>query len=392
MTAAGSAALPVASPDVRASLRLAGVLAVSWMVLLVIGFAMLRQPGALAEGNPVSGGRAAFVSASVGAMNGFVLDFAHPGDFSPGVRAVFVLQTLSSLLLTLVGGGVLWARVLGRPYSDAQVTRTAIVMLLIGVAVGLLAHRGDEGYGVAVVRGLCALGNGGVLFGASPRPGPVFSLGLVPLSLLGSLGVVVVRDLYHACFGTSKLPDHAVRVVTLTAVVYLAAVGLLMAATHVAGHAWRAELTRFDALVWTARGWGEPVEFASGFSDGVFAILLGVAAVGVGTAGTAGALGVGWLFTVPQRLRATILNGLTAQAVIAAATMAALAWFEPSLFPARRVLVTLSAVMNLGLSHDALSITGTSLFALTAAMIAAKLAPLVLFAYTLLRPPAETTP
>ena len=389
MTTAAPAEVPIASPNARASLRLVGVLAGSWLVLLVIGFAMLRQPNALAAGNPVSGGRAAFVSASVGAMNGFMLDFARPADFSAGVRAVFVLQTVSSLLLTLIGGGVLWARVLGRPYSDAQVTRTAVGMIVIGVAVGMLTHRGEESMGTAAIRGLCVLGNGGVLFGDAPRPGLIFSLGLVPLSLVGSFGTVVVRDLVNAVFRSDRLSEHASRVVTLTAVVYLLGIGLLMAAEHVAGKAWRPELARFDGLVWMARGWGDPIEFASNFTDGVFAILLGIAVIGVGTAGTAGALGVGWLFTVPPRLRPTILNGLTAQAVIAAGTLALLAAFEPSLYPARRLLLTISAVMNLGLSHDALSITGTSLFALTAAMVAAKLAPLVLFAHALLRPPVE---
>jgi hypothetical protein len=333
------------------------------------------------------------MSANVGAMNGFSLDFARPDDFSPAVRGLFVLQTLSGLLLSLIGGGVLWARVLGRPYTDGQLTGTALAMAAVAAAVGLLTHHGEDGFGTSLMRGLCAFGNGGVLFGDPPATGPRLSLGLVPMSVLGSLGVVVVRDITTTLFRGGKLPDHAARVLTLTAALYVVALGLLLAGEHVATTPMGPALTRFDALVWAARGWGEPIEYASAWSNGTLAVLLAVAAVGVGTAGTAGAMGLAWLVTVPQRLRPMILNGLTAQAVIAAAALASLAWCEPTLYPVRRALLVVSAVMNLGLSHDALSITGLSLFTLAAAMIAAKLMPLILLALTLLKSkPAETLP
>jgi hypothetical protein len=60
-----------------------------------------------------------------------------------------------------------------------------------------------------------------------------------------------------------------------------------------------------------------------------------------------------------------------------------LAWLEPTLQPTRRLLIVLSAVMNLGVSHQPISITGVGLCALSLVILAAKVLPLVVFAAAL---------
>ena len=375
----------VASPRLKGSLRLVGWLAASWVLLLIVGFFMLRDPSALAASNRVSPARAAFTSINVGALAGFASDFAKPDDFSKPVQVIFVLQTLCGLLLSLVGGGVLLARLLNRTYSDGRLTATALLMMVAAFAVGVTSA--EPGTAIAGgFRGLSALGCGGILFGDVPPPGVLFTGLLVPLSLIGSLGVVVVTDIILALLHKRPLGDHGWRVLTLTAGVYLLAMLAMLLVSPPGPDGLVGSLLRNDGLFWTAHAWGMPLTFASSWHGGLIGPLLVVMLIGVGTAGTAGAMGLGWIITLPARLRNIAFNGLTAQAVLAAATLAILAFFEPTLPPIRRALLVGSAVMNLGLSHEPLTLTGLSLFTLAACIAMAKLLPLVVLALALRSP------
>ena len=383
MTAAPAAP---AAPDVRASLRVVGYLAGSWLLLLVVGFLSLRSPTALAASNRVSGDRAAFESINVGALAGFTLDFARPDDFAPAVRAVFVMQTLSGALLALAGGGILWARLLNRRHSDARLTATALLLMAVAGALGCATVRHGESTATAAVRGVSALGCGGVLFGnAVPPAAAAFKFVLVPLCVLGSLGVVVVTDCVARLRRRPVSIGHASRVLALTAGVYVVGVAVIALLLHDADTPWQQTLVRADALVWSAHAWGLAGDYASSWPGGVLAAVLAVAAVGTGSAGSASAFGLGWLVTAPKRLQAVVVNGLFAQGVLASLTLAGLALFDSTLVPARRLLVAVSAVMNLGLSHEPLNLTGAGLFVLAAAVLAGKLLPLAVFALALRR-------
>lgn len=372
----------VASPRLKDSLRLVGWLAASWVLLLIVGFFMLRDSSALAAGNRVSPARAAFMSINVGSLAGFACDFAKPDDFSKSVRAIFVLQTLCGLLLSLVGGGVLLARLLNRTYSDGRLTATALLMMAAAFAIGVSSA--DPGTAIASgFRGLSALGCGGILFGEVPPPGVLFTGLLAPLSVIGSLGVVVVTDIILALRHKLPLGDHGWRVLTLTAGLYLLAMLAMLLVSPPGPDGLVGSLLRNDGLFWTAHAWGVPLSFASSWHGGLLGPVLVVMLIGVGTAGTAGAMGLGWMITLPAKLRNIAFNGLTAQAVLAAATLAILAFYEPTLPPIRRALLVGSAVMNLGLSHEPLTLTGLSLFTLAACIAIAKLLPLAVMVVAL---------
>ncbi|MGC4032324.1 MAG: hypothetical protein QM754_11445 [Tepidisphaeraceae bacterium] len=383
MTAAPARAI---SPTARASLRLAGVLVATWLLLLVIGFLAMRTPEALGAGHPVSSDRAAFVSANVGALTGFSIDFARPDDFKPAVRAIFVLQTISGVMLSLVGGGVLWARLLGRPYSDARLAGTALGMMIAAAGVGLFTIRPDESLLTGAMRGLCALGCTGSLFGDAVLPGSnAFKLVCVPLSVIGSFGVVIFSDLYDRARGRPVLIGHAGRVLMMTAVVYLGGVLWIGGVFRNANDGWRESLVQGDALTWAGHSLGVAAEGASRWPENTLTAVVAIAIIGVGSAGTAASFGLAWIWTGPRRLQAIITDGLVGQAMLASVTLASLAWMDTTLKTGERVLVAVSAVMNLGLSHDSLKLTGPGLFVLAASIIAAKLLPIVIFASGLLR-------
>lgn len=377
-----------ALPDSRASVRLVIWLAASWLLLLVIGFFVLRSPDALAASNRVSTDRAIFTTANIGTMAGFTADYARPDDFSTPVKSIFVLQTLASTLLSLAGGGALLARLLKRPETDSQITAIALGLIVLAFVLGIgTAQHGDAL--TAGFRGITALGCGGLIFGEMAIPGPAFSLLVVPLSVLGSFGVLVVGDLFRAAFFRKPLHSHTWRVLLLTAVMFLIGTGLLLLADPPGEEGFRPTLLAHDALFWSARGWGDPVTYASGWNAGTIWLVMAIIVLGSGTAGTAGNFGLGWLLTLPKSVKAVAYNGLTVAALQAAITLAVLANFEPTLSPVRRALLVASAIMNVGLSHEALNITGVSLIALAVCMIVAKLLPLVVIAFAVGRGSAD---
>lgn len=381
---AAAADAPARSPSTAASVELAIFLAAAWAVLLVVGFIALRTSDALGASNRVSPDRAAFVSTNVGSIAGFVNDFAKPDDFAAGVRAVFVIQTLSGLLLSLIGGGVLLARLLGRPYSNGRLIGTALAMLALAAVGGCLTVRPGEMIGNAALRGLNALACGGVLFDELPTPGGMFSLALVPLSLIGSLGVIVLNDLFDSLRYRKRWPEHTAAVLTLTGATYVAGTIAMAVMSPTIDAGWPARFVQADAAFWSARAWGLPTAAAVEALHATPWTVVALMAVGVGTAGSAGAIGLGWLITARRgRLRSAVVNGLTAQILLAAAAWAVLAWFEPTLQPPRRLVLIVSAVMNLGLSHTPVSITGVGVLTLAFVTVAAKVLPLIVFASAL---------
>ncbi|HEX8325060.1 MAG TPA: hypothetical protein VF595_14240 [Tepidisphaeraceae bacterium] len=368
----------------RGSLRWVGGLALTWALLLVVGFLALRTRDALGARNSVSFDRALFTTANIGSAAGFVVDFAKADDFALGVRILFVLQTLAGIALSLVGGGMLLARLLGRTYSDRRLILTGFGLMSLALLAGCFTVRPGEPIGVAAFRGMCALGNTGLNFGESPRPGLAFSLALVPMSLLGSLGVVVINDLLAHFRGHNSPDGHAGRVVTLVALVYMVGTCAIAKLSMNDGFD-SSQLPAADALFWSAHHWGLAGEGIARtyWPLNLTYVVAAVIAIGVGTAGTATAFGLAWLFTMPPRLRTIVSNGLMIQLFLAVSLHTTLAWMEPTLQPTRRLLIVLSAVMNLGVSHQPISITGVGLCALSLAILAAKVLPLVVFAAAL---------
>ena len=372
-------ALPTdgSGPDRRASLRLVGWLAGSWLVLVLVGVVMLRMPDALRARNPVSLARALFTSVNVAACCGFAQEFARPDDFQWPVRAMFVLQTMAGGLLSLAGGGVLLARWLGRPYGDGRITAVALLLLGGGLFVGPLT--GIRTPGAAAFGGLSAVACSGIGFGDEPRAGALgFTLVLVPLGVVGSLGVVVVCDVIEFFRRRVPLPSHAARVLTLTAVLYLA--GTAAVAMTAPAPTARQTLLDASAVTGSARGYGLAVQFASAWHGGTLAVVLLVLLVGTGTAGAAGNMGLGWLATLDRRRRGPAVNALLAQSMLLSGTLLVLARVDPTLPALRRLLLVVSASMNVGLSHEPVSITGPGLIAVAVCVLLGKLLPLAFLA------------
>ncbi|MBC7782615.1 MAG: hypothetical protein H7144_02155 [Burkholderiales bacterium] len=357
------------------SLSLVGWLIVAWLGMLVLGFLSLRIPGALAAANPVSVARAVFTSANVNTLTGFPQTFAAPDEFRTSVQMVFLMQLLSGALLTLIGGGVLLARVLGLPHSDSRIATTGLLMIIGAGLVGLATSAPGESLISGFSRGVGALCGSAMTFGRLRGPDdPVLNIALAPLSLMGGFGTLVPLMLYERLVRRSMLNAHALKVMTVVAGIYL----LGMAAIYALG-AWRGSemtLSRGSALIMSAIGYGYSNELISELPRGTDWILMAVMLVGFGTAGT-GAWGIAWLWTLPQTLLPRALIACAVQAAMLLAAVIVLSQTEPQLAAERILMLCVGSVTNVGLAHTPVAITGPGLQILAALEVAARLLPLV---------------
>ncbi|MGN6728012.1 MAG: hypothetical protein ACTHLZ_18985 [Tepidisphaeraceae bacterium] len=367
-----------ALPDVQRSITLVRWLAASWVVLLIVGYSSLRTPTALAARNFVSADRGIFTTVNVATQTGFAQQFAKPDDFAPPVQWIFALQTFSGTLLSVVGGGVLLARVLKLPHTDSRIAGAGLILIAFGMAAGLLTWHTGESAQRAAFRGLAAVSCSGLAFGATPGPtSPGFVGVLAPLSVLGSFGALVLLELIDA-LRTRRLPaEHVRRVLELAGCLYFAATLVLTTLFKLDGQTLRSSVLRASALVISARGYGLPLEFSDQWPRGVAWALVVILLIGVGTAGAAGSLGYGWLMTLPATCWRALHRMVFWQATLLIGALLLLLQTEPQLAADRLILLVAGAGMNVGLSHEPVSITGWGLVILALVMVWGKLLPLL---------------
>ena len=368
---------PVA-PIAAHSLSLVRWLFASWVVLLVVGYVSLRTPTALGARNFVSYDRAIFTTVNVATQTGFAESFAKPESFAVPVQWIFALQTLSGALLSVVGGGVLLARVLKLPHSDGRIAATGLILLCIGMGLGLLTWHDHESLQRAAFRGLGAISCSGLTFGQVPDAGScAFTLLLGPLSIVGSFGVVAALEIIDAVRRRRRLNEHVRRTIELAGTTYCIGGIVIAALLGLEGASFRSAVARASGLVLAARGYGLPFEFAEQWPRDVVWAVIAVIVIGTGTAGAVGSMGVGWLVTMPEVAWRRLLKILAWQTGILLAALMFVLQSDPQLPADRLVLLIASAGMNVGLSHEAVSMTGPGLVVLAVVMLVGKLIPLV---------------
>src|SRR6476659_6964650 len=104
-------------------------------VSLVIGFFIMRLPGATVAGNELSVERTIFTVFNAATGTGFQQNVAIDQYGPLGKACVIALMTVGTLM-TLIIGGLAVVRVAGMPYSEAQVVRTTIITFVLAVFAG----------------------------------------------------------------------------------------------------------------------------------------------------------------------------------------------------------------------------------------------------------------
>ena len=214
---------------------------------------------------------------------------------------------------------------------------------------------------------------------------------LLPMSILGGLGLPVLMDLLDALRRKRPLSNHTWAVLRLFALVYLVAVALLFVLRFPenAKEA-KAILLSSSAAAINTRSAGIPIEFAADFARPVQWILILLMAIGAAPGGTGGGLKVtslGHLYTgirdlfagrAPGRVFGIALAWFASFGSLIFLSFLFLLWTDPGLDADRLFFIATSAATNCGLAHDRITIVRTGMHVLTISMLLGRILPLAI--------------
>jgi trk system potassium uptake protein TrkH len=392
----------------------AGANVVRWMFpayifMILVGFFALRTPGVMPAGNDLNPDRAVFTSVNAATLTGFQLSM-HPSIFSVGGKLMVLGLTVLGTLFTLVVGGMAVKRVLGLAWPDGRLVRVALVVEAFVLMLGAFSSGGGGAEKVlgGMVQTAAAWGNSGLYVESAPVQTEVYThVVLLPLALLGGLGLVVILEVIDALVGRRPVSRHTQVVLRVTAALFLigVAMGVLLQVMDLEALGWRRDgsetwgaglrrlmpqiVTNASVTAINARTAGFAMLPAYAFPRAMAFFIVLLMMVGASPGGTGGGLKTTTLYvllTTPGKL----LRGeaVSRTAGIAAAWLGMylgalvfvhmmLLWLEPQMPGDRVLFVTVSALSNVGLSHDVVTMTRGSLLLVSAAMFFGRITPLL---------------
>jgi trk system potassium uptake protein TrkH len=372
---------------------------IAFLLFNVLAILAFHLPGVAISGQELSFRRTVFAAVNATTLTGFQQDV---GSSLVGADVLRLALTLGGTLFTLIAGGMAVARIARMRYTDGQVARCAFVAVLAATVVGaaILLDR-DRTLISAVLQSASAFGNSGLYAGHLPgvmdwRTHAV----LMPLAFAGALGVPVLMELFDRLTGARRLSAHSGTVLILAAGVYLLGTGvivLLDATQSTPVHAandWRYSFAQASTFAVNARSSGFPFEYAAAFARPAQWAIVALMLVGGAPGGAAGGLKATTLLRAAGGVRGILAGRAVPRSVGVAFTFVAvyvaflfvgfmlLLHSEPDMGADRLLFLCVSAVGNVGLSYDPVSVTGNGLFTLSALMLAGRLVPLWILWWT----------
>ena len=384
----------------------AGVIVPAFVLMIVVGYALFAHGVGTVAGNELSRPASLLVAVNAATLTGFQ-QARNPGEYTAAGQVITLALMVGGSLFALVGGGLAVVRIARLPYRDWTVAIAAGACVVAAAAVGAVADRGparstfDGAYQAVSAFGNCGLFTGRLPAGGNGRTWCL----LLPLAVLGSLGVPVLLDLARG-----RASAHTRRVLTLTAAVYLLSVATLvptlavretMAATLAAVPAATSTASR---LAVNARSAGFPFEFVTALQAAAAVPLFVVMAVGGAAGGTAGGVKVTTVAVVAEGTWAAVrgrpigrafgvaVGWVLVYGAVVLATATGLLLTDPELRADRVLFLAASAVGNVGLSHDPVSPAPAGMFVLSAAMLIGRVGPVLLLWTVADRMPDVTDP
>lgn len=387
--------------------RLAGATLAAWFLLLVVAPFILRSGSVVAHGNETTVDRAVFTAISTATLTGFqqTMGVREMREVGMGGPLLLLALTLAGSFMTLMVGGLAAARILRMRQSLLQIlwaVSTAILLTTLGGAAALAAS-GEPVFG-AIFHSTCAFANSALWLGSNPSTSAGSTwLVLLPLVILGGLGLPVLMEASDRFFGGPPLSRHSRLVLMLAGLTYLfGLIALILAQTPAAWSggwfAWRNTLASCSVAAINARTAGIPFESPAVFTVAGQWLLMALMLIGAAPAGTASGLKTTTLWQLARGVR-DILGGRPAPRPVGIAAVwlglfllalftgvLLLATTDPQIAPDRLLFLCCSAIANVGLSHDPVSITGPGLIVLSLLMLAGRLGALAVLWWM-----AETT-
>ena len=384
------------SPELRARALVLLVSAIAaYGILIVGGYLLLRSEVATVRGNELGPDRALFAAVNAVTLTGFQQSLGI-AEYRPAGQMIILALTIGGSLVSLIVGGRLVSLILRLPYRSGQIATAAILLHAIAIFAGGMFARAPAGNAfVGMFHGVSALANSGLAMNDLPGPDTASTqLLLLPLGVVGGLGITVLLELWSYARHRRPLSKHAVVVLAGSAAIYLIGT-VLIAIAHVTGGT-----PASDALIagttWTlnSRTIGLPFDSAGSVARTVQWIVLLLMMIGAASGSAAGGIKLTTLAVLGDGVRSA-LRGKTVPRIVgiggvwfllyvgvAFISFLLLLWLVPQLPADRLLFIAVSAMSNAGLSHDPLAIVRESLYLLSATMMLGKVLPLLILAWT----------
>lgn len=380
----------------------------AYIFMILLGFFALQGRGvATPAGNELNPDRAVFTSVNAATLTGFQLSM-HPSEFFVPGKLILLILTVLGTIFTLVVGGLAVKRILRLDWPDRRIVGAAFLLEAFVLLIGAFSAAGRHTVVGGMTQTAAAWANSGLYVDLPPGPFDLFThVVLLPLAVFGGLGIVVVLQLKDYLWHHTPLLRHTQVVLRMTALLFLVGfVGCVVLQlldleslgmrkteswTSAAGRLWPRVLVNASLLSLNVRTAGMNVLPLYSFKGGPLTFfLLPLMMIGASPGGTGGGLKtttVYELFKAP--IRALRGEGVSRTFGIAAAWLGLyllallffqvmLLWAEPQMPGDRVLFVTVSALSNVGLSHDVLSMTRSSLLLVSAAMFFGRITPLLI--------------
>jgi Trk-type K+ transport system membrane component len=316
--------------------------------------------------------------------------------YPPFAKGTIFALTVAGALFSMIVGAMAVVRILRMPYGDGEIVRSALILFAVLMAAGSVPLIGG-GHEVssAFMLSASALANSGLHFGPLPN---VMNwqthLVLVPLAVLGSLGLPVLMELMGLVRMRGRLSAYSRIMLAGHAWIYL--IGFLaivlaqwMEMEKIEGQGLKVIATASAAAINT-RTFGLPIVQAQvmDVARSVQWLMIPLMIIGGSAAGTAGGIKINSFVAVGRGMKRAlrgenvgrgfaialiwVFTYLAAMVVLFLLLLAA----SPQMPVDQVFFLTVSALSNVGLAQDAVGSSQPEMDVLAAAMLVGRLLPL----------------
>lgn len=375
----------------------------AYVWLLLIGFIVFRMPGSFVRGSEMSVDRAIFATVNFGTLTGFQQNLA-VDEYKPAGQVMVLALTALGTLFTLVIGGCAVTRIARLPYRDSTILTASAIAVVLAMLIGAVAL-GRPGLDLlgSCLQGASAFGNSGVWIGQTPSPMDwrVHTI-LLPLAVLGGLGIPVVLDVLGAITARRPLSGYSWTVLCLCGGAYVVGAAAIWLTDRPLNDPAAVAIASFASL--NSRSAGLPMLFAQEFSARAQWIIAILMLIGAAPGGSAGGLKTTSLLRLVQGARASLSGSApdrgfgiamlwaAALGVLICGCFLVLVQTEPDVRPDRLLYITISGATNTGLTHDRVSIVGTGMYALASVMVLGRALPMIVLWWMVRTCPEEQLP
>jgi trk system potassium uptake protein TrkH len=384
------------SPGISAPPGLLGpsVLIPVYVLVIVIGYVIFRSGAVTVSGNELSRQRALFAAVNAATLTGFQ-QTTNVNEYTPGGQLLAMALTVTGILFSFIAGGTAVVRIAQLRFSDRRIVLWSLgTTALVALVAGPLLLGDGRGLFAATFDALSAFGNSGLYAGRLPT-GEAWQahLVLLPLALIGGAGLPVLIELWERTRGgDERLSPHTQSVLTWTAGIYIAAALLLLALQWPDNSfaAWRHAMATVSHEAINARTAGFPFDFATYWPRVVQWVTIALMIIGAAPAGTGGGVKVTTLAAITSgtrdalrdrpagRIFGVALIWLGVYLLMLAVALLVLLSTEPQMPGDRLLFLAASALGNVGLSHDPVALSQAGWYAISATMLAGRIAPVLM--------------